>query len=70
MISACQAKYYAYELTRRHETDGVDRFSQSLFDANVDLNPHQIAAALFALRNPIQQHTETENLFTLRFRVV
>ncbi|MDO8890667.1 MAG: SNF2-related protein [Sulfurimicrobium sp.] len=55
MISAYHAKYYAYELTRRHETDGVDRLSQSLFDANVDLNPHQIDAALFALRNPIQQ---------------
>lgn len=55
MISAYHAKYYAYELTRRHEADGVDRLSQSLFDANVDLNPHQIDAALFALRNPIQQ---------------
>ena len=55
MISAYHAKYYAYELTRRHDTDGVNRLSQSLFDASVDLNPHQIDAALFALRNPIQQ---------------
>jgi ERCC4-related helicase len=55
VISAYHAKYYAYELTRRHEADGVDRLSQSLFDASVDLNPHQIDAALFALRNPIQQ---------------
>ena len=55
MISAYHAKYYAYELTRRHDADGVDRLSQSLFDASVDLNPHQIDAALFALRNPIQQ---------------
>lgn len=54
MISAYHAKYYAYELTRRHEADGVDRLSQSLFDASVDLNPYQIDAALFALRNPIQ----------------
>nr|WP_284504254.1 SNF2-related protein [Caballeronia sp. ATUFL_F1_KS4A] len=29
--------------------------SQSLFDASVDLNPHQIDAALFALRNPLQE---------------
>ena len=55
MISAYHAKYFAYELTRRHDADGVDRLSQSLFDASVDLNPHQIDAALFALRNPVQQ---------------
>ncbi len=55
MISAHQAKYYAHELTRRHAANGVDRLSQSLFDASVDLNPHQIEAALFALRNPLQE---------------
>lgn len=55
MISAYHAKYYAHELTRRHAADGVDRLSQSLFDASVDLNPHQIDAALFALRNPLQE---------------
>ena len=32
-------KYYAYELTRRHAARGVDRLSQSLFDASVDLKP-------------------------------
>ena len=55
MISAYHAKYYAHELMRRHAADGVDRLSQSLFDASVDLNPHQIEAALFALRNPLQE---------------
>lgn len=55
MFSAYHAKYYAHELTRRHASDGVDRLSQSLFDASVDLNPHQIEAALFALRNPLQE---------------
>ncbi len=55
MISAYHAKYYAHELTRRHASDGVNRLSQSLFDASVDLNPHQIEAALFALRNPLQE---------------
>lgn len=54
-ITAYHAKYYAHELTRRHSADGVDRLSQSLFDASVDLNPHQIEAALFALRNPLQE---------------
>lgn len=55
MITAYHAKYYAHELTCRHSADSVDRLSQSLFDATVDLNPHQIDAALFALRNPLQQ---------------
>lgn len=55
MFSAYHAKYYAHELTRRHAAEGVDRLSQSLFDASVDLNPHQIDAALFALRNPLQE---------------
>lgn len=54
-FTAYHAKYYAHELTRRHAADGVDRLSQSLFDASVDLNPHQIEAALFALRNPLQE---------------
>lgn len=55
MISAYHAKYYAHELTRRHGNDGVGRLSQSLFDASVDLNPHQIDAALFAVQNPLQE---------------
>jgi superfamily II DNA or RNA helicase len=46
------AKYFAYGLTRR-SVDGIDRLSMSLFDAAVDLNPHQIEAALFALRSPL-----------------
>lgn len=53
MFTAYHAKYYAHALTLRHGSDGVDRLSQSLFDAGVDLNPHQIDAALFALKNPL-----------------
>jgi ERCC4-related helicase len=51
--TAYHAKYFAWELTRRRRGDDVDRISQSLFDASVDLNPHQIDAALFALGNPL-----------------
>lgn len=52
-ITPYHAKYYAHELSIRHANSGVDRLSQSLFDASVDLNPHQIEAALFALNNPL-----------------
>ncbi len=54
-ITNHQAKYFAHELTIQHAAGGVDRLSQSLFDASVDLNPHQINAALFALNNPLSQ---------------
>ncbi len=46
------AKYYAHDLTRR-AASGMDRLSAALFDASVDLNPHQIEAALFALQSPL-----------------
>ena len=46
------ARYFAHELTRQRQPNGVDRLSMALFDACVDLNPHQIDAAAFALRNP------------------
>ena len=48
------AKYFAFDLTRR-ATNGIDRLSMALFDAAVDLNPHQIEAALFALESPISK---------------
>ena len=47
-------KYFAHELTRAGGT-GVDRLGRALFDAQVDLNPHQIEAALFALRSPLSK---------------
>src|ERR1039457_3677278 len=33
----------------------MDRLSMSLFDAAVDMNPHQIEAALFALESPLSK---------------
>lgn len=54
-ITPYHAKYYAYELSIQHSTNSVDRISQSLFDASVDLNPHQIEASLFALNNPLSK---------------
>ncbi len=48
------AKYYAYDLTRR-AASGMIRLSTALFDAAVDLNPHQIEAALFALQSPLSK---------------
>src|ERR1022692_4610505 len=53
-LTAYHAKYFAHDLTRR-ATNGIDRLSMSLFDAAVDLNPHQIEAAMFALKSPLSK---------------
>ena len=50
-----QVKYFAWEITKKRSASDVDRLSQSLFDAQVDVNPHQIEAALFALNNPLSK---------------
>src|ERR1051325_10892240 len=55
MGTAYHARYFAHDLTRRTATTGVERLSRSLFDACVDLNPHQIEAALFAFRSPLSK---------------
>jgi len=50
-----QAKYFAYELTKRCAADSVEKLAGALIDAQVDLNPHQIDAALFAFRSPLSK---------------
>ncbi|HEY9226224.1 MAG TPA: DEAD/DEAH box helicase, partial [Gemmatimonadaceae bacterium] len=52
-ISDHQAKYFAHELTRRFPSDSEARLAGALVDAQVDLNPHQVDAALFAFQSPL-----------------
>jgi adenine-specific DNA-methyltransferase len=52
-ITDHQAKYFAHELTRRFPSDSEARLAGALVDAVVDLNPHQVDAALFAFRSPL-----------------
>ena len=54
-ITPHQAKYFAYELTKRSPSNSVDKLISTLADAQVDLNPHQIDAALFAFRSPLSK---------------
>jgi len=54
-ITAFHAKYIAHQLTRRCPPDSVEKFAAALADAQVDLNPHQIDAALFAFRSPLSK---------------
>ena len=55
ITTAYQSQYYAYELTKQNASDSVGRLSQSLISATVDLNPHQVEAALFAFRAPLER---------------
>lgn len=50
-----QLTYFAHQLTRRAAADSMDRMAGALLDAQVDLNPHQIDAALFATSNPLSK---------------
>ena len=54
-LTAYHAKYFAHELSRRHPSDSVEKLAGVLVDAQVDLNPHQIDAALFAFRSPLSK---------------
>lgn len=54
-LTRCHAKYFAYELTKRCASDSVEKLAAALSDAQVDLNPHQVEAALFAFRNPFSR---------------
>lgn len=52
-ITPYHAKYFAYELTRQLPANDIGKFTASLQDAQVDLNPHQVEAALFAFQSPL-----------------
>ena len=54
-ITDYHAKYFAYELTKRCPSDSLEKLSATLSNAQVDLNPHQIEAALFAFRSPLSK---------------
>lgn len=54
-ITDYHAKYFAYELTKRCSSNSLEKLSSTLSNAQVDLNPHQIEAALFAFRSPLSK---------------
>ena len=54
-LTPYHAKYYAYELTKRSASDSMQKLASTLVDAQVDLNPHQVEAALFAFRSPLSK---------------
>ena len=45
----------AHELTLRHQLGSDERLNESIRSANIDLNPHQVEAAIFAFKSPISR---------------
>jgi ERCC4-related helicase len=55
LITDYHAKYYAWELGKRHPIDSTEKFAGAVANAQVDLNPHQVDAALFAFKSPLSK---------------
>ena len=53
VVTPYHAKYFAHFLTRRLPANSLEKLTASLHDAQVDLTPHQIDAALFAFKSPM-----------------
>ena len=54
-LTPYHVRYFAEELTKRSSSESIDSLTSALADAQVELNPHQIEAALFAFRSPLSQ---------------
>jgi superfamily II DNA or RNA helicase len=55
MFTPYHSKYWAAALTARGAAGTIDALSRSISSAKVDLNPHQVDAALFAVRSPLSR---------------
>src|SRR5882724_2830137 len=54
-ITDYHAKYFAHELTKRCSSDSMEKLAGAVAGAQVDLNPHQVDAALFAFNSPLSK---------------
>lgn len=54
-ITRFHARYYAALLTQQQANGDLGSLSQSLLSSTVDINPHQIDAALFAFSSPLSK---------------
>jgi superfamily II DNA or RNA helicase len=55
LLTPHQSQYVAWLLTRRAAGNSVESLASTLVDSQIDLNPHQVDAALFACRNPLSR---------------
>lgn len=55
MSTPYHSQYWAHALTLKGPGGSLESLSLSLANARVDLNPHQVDAALFAIRSPLSK---------------
>lgn len=55
MITDYHSKYIATNLKRRRPSDSSERLAAAVAGAQVDMNPHQVDAALFAFASPLSK---------------
>lgn len=55
MVTPFHCKYYANQLLLKKSYSDESRLSSSLFDAALNINPHQVDAALFAFNSPLSK---------------
>ncbi|HEU4585397.1 MAG TPA: SNF2-related protein [Gemmatimonadaceae bacterium] len=55
MSTPFHSQYWAHALTLQGESGSIGSLSRSIASARVDLNPHQVDAALFAVRSPLSK---------------
>lgn len=55
MITDYHAKYFAHELTKQLASNDPEKFAATLLNAQVELKPHQVDAALFAFHSPFSK---------------
>lgn len=54
-LTPYHTQYFAYELTKRCASSNLEKFAGTFAGAKVDLNPHQVEAALFAFESPLSK---------------
>lgn len=54
-LTPYHAQYLAWNLTRRFPPDSTEKLTGAVASAQVDLNPHQVDAALFAFKSPLSK---------------
>ena len=55
MITDYHSQLYAHELTLRAPMGTIERIATALMASRIDLNPHQVDAAVFAFRSPFSK---------------
>lgn len=55
LLTPYQSQYYAWQLTRHAASNSLESLAPTLVNAQIDLNPHQVEAALFAYENPLSR---------------